>query len=62
MAKTTTKTQSPAAAVTNIQIQDPERRAKIVAVFAARGMGELPGSMMLRLLIDEWLAAQKPTA
>ena len=58
MSKTSKSKANTDAAAYTIQINDPERRAKIVAVFEQRGYGELSVSAMCRKLIDEWLVAQ----
>jgi len=45
-----------------IQVNDPERRARIARVFTARGYGGLSVSAMARKVIDEWLEAQEDPA
>jgi len=42
-----------------LNIIDPERFARIREAMAARGLGELSLSAMVRIALDEWVAHEK---
>lgn len=56
MSKPTPKRKTPKPAI--IHLNDPERVAKIQAVFTSRGGGDLPVSAQMRTVIEEWLGFQ----
>ncbi len=57
---TTTKIKTPPrrAGANSISLADTKRFPAIRTAFAGRGLGHLSLSAMLRIVMDEWIAAQ----